>query len=314
MSTAIVAHADRDGIAASVLLLRHREPSGRVYPVGRAQDIASLLSSCSGKACPDKMYIIGYHSMVSEDTWAALHRQNPRIFWFDHHVDKWADVPMPPSDMVRVFLPAEGERNAPAAMVARFVFGDVAGVPAEDRDFLRRIYEALPADEVVDFIDGLHAEMRGVQYTEMTDFIKAVIHRRIPPHYQHFLKTARAGRKNLLKFLSGGKNLVKDGRVVKVSEIGEFASIPRPVLSIWLRDETGTRISILDLGKSIYVNMRHDVRLDLRKEIKSVDGFSCEYISGHPYAVYADGCAMEDGSNPSSAVFSRLSARLGEKS
>lgn len=314
MSTAIIAHADRDGIAASALILKHREPSGRVFPVGRAQDVASIIQSCSESACPSRIYIIGYFCSVPSDTWSSLHPQNVRILWFDHHLDEWRKSRKPPEDMVRVYLPNDGEMNSPAAMVARHLFGDVTRMPPEDIEFLRRIYEALPADEIIDFIDGLHSEISGVKYSEMTDFIKAVIQRRIPLHYQHFLKTSRTLKKTFLKFLSARDGWETDGRVIMISGFDQISRIPRAVLSSWARSETGAKAAILDLGQGkLYLNIRHDVRIDLQAVVRSVKGMDCQYVSGHPYAVYADGCSMQDG-RAAQALFDCMSRKLLEGS
>ena len=314
MSTAIIAHADRDGIAASALIVKHLETAARVFPVGRAGDVDTILRSCSEGSCPRRFFIVGYACEVTEDTWLDLGKENPRVFWFDHHVDAWTRGPRPPADMVKVFLPQPGERNAPASMVAEYIFREAGNLPDEDRRLLAGIYEATPADEVVDFIDGLHAEIRGVDFSEMTDFVQAVLKRKVPPHYARYLETARRLRGEVQHFLDQNPRAWRvEGPAVLLRHEGELNGVPRAVLAAWLRTATGTRVAVNDLGGGrLYVNMRHDVALDLHGVVREVKGLHFDYASGHPYVVFLDGCSLAQGGDPGEVVLNHLAKKVFE--
>jgi hypothetical protein len=314
VSTAIIAHADRDGIAASALLLKHRARDARVFPVGRASDVAQLLTACSQASCPERIFVIGYPCSIEREVWNELHKHNPRVVWIDHHLTEWQEAEPPPRDMVQVILPLPTERNAPAAMVAEYLFGSLDAVPEEDRVLLRQIYEIAPADDIIDFIDGLHISIRGVEYSEMTDFVRAVLKRRIPSHYESFLRTARSLRTDLAVFLADPASGCRvQGSVVLLPFADRIDQIPRAVASAWARRETEAKLAVLRLRPdALYINMRHDLAFDLRSEVRSVPGLTIPYSSGHPYVVYVDGVTADAGRVPADVIFSHLVRRISE--
>jgi hypothetical protein len=315
MTTAIIAHADRDGIVAAGFILRHLEPDARVFPVGRVGDIDRILLSCAETGCPDRFYIIGYACRIPPTTWNILHPLNPRVLWFDHHLPQEGDENPPPSDMVRVFLPRPGEKNAPASMVADYIFHDVSNLEDGDKDLLMRIYEVLPPDDIVDFLDGLHAGIRGVQYSEMTDFVAAVMQRSIPTRYRSFLEVAKNMREDFKRFVGEEPQRMErvgDAVLVRVEE--GIADIPRAILSSWARGETQARIAVISVEpQSVYVNVRHDALLNLHERLKGMDGLSWRYISGHPYVAFLDGCVFEGEDDPALALVRRLGGPTAEK-
>jgi hypothetical protein len=139
--SAIVAHADRDSVAAAVLLARDLRlvESFWVYPQAELMTFFRSVATDLGAETP--IYVVGFEARPARDTIQAAALYSGRLSWYDHH--DW-----PPEDL-------ESLRNAIGAENVDVQPGCGSSIPAVLADRIRR---SRFSDKLVELVTGRFSE------------------------------------------------------------------------------------------------------------------------------------------------------------
>jgi hypothetical protein len=141
MRSAIVAHADRDSVAAAVLLARDLRlvESFWIYPQSELMTFFRSVATDLGAETP--IYVVGFAARPARDTIQAAALYSGRLTWYDHH--DW-----PPEDL-------ESLRNAIGAENVDVQPGCGSSIPAVLADRVRR---SRFSDKLVELVTGRFSE------------------------------------------------------------------------------------------------------------------------------------------------------------
>jgi hypothetical protein len=139
--SAIVAHADRDSVAAAVLLARDLRlvESFWVYPQAELMTFFRSVATDLGAETP--IYVVGFAARPARDTIQTAALYNGRLAWYDHQ--DW-----PPEDL-------ESLRNAIGAENVDVQPGSGSSIPAVLADRTRR---SRFSDKLVELVTGRFSE------------------------------------------------------------------------------------------------------------------------------------------------------------
>jgi hypothetical protein len=141
MRSAIVAHADRDSVAAAVLLARDLRlvESFWIYPQSELMTFFRSVATDLGAETP--IYVVGFAARPARDTIQAAALYSGRLTWYDHH--DW-----PPEDL-------ESLRNAIGAENVDVQPGCGSSIPSVLADRIRR---SRFSDKLVELVTGRFSE------------------------------------------------------------------------------------------------------------------------------------------------------------
>jgi hypothetical protein len=136
-----VAHADRDSVAAAVLLARDLRlvESFWVYPQSELMTFFRSVATDLGAETP--IYVVGFAARPARDTIQAAALYRGRLTWYDHH--EW-----PPEDL-------ESLRDAIGAENVDVQSGCGSSIPAVLTDRIRR---SRFSDKLVELVTGRFSE------------------------------------------------------------------------------------------------------------------------------------------------------------